>query len=295
MAVPALRAMPAVAARAARQNRARWCSWCRGSSTVLAEILVDSSGLYRFEDIAVGRSGGRYQIWRYANGILTESPEIEAATFSVLPGQLPSQASALIVSGGFAQRSSQSFLGSFDQFQGGIGYRRGINESLTLGAGLAFDQSPLATADAFWASKSLPLKAAVSIVVDATNQGVDWLANLQLKPSDNWQINLDSDRFSHRFDSTWRVMPGLSLKASGNTRDEAIAGGGRFALKMGELSLQGSGSLDSRLRRRWNLSAQTGALSLRNSGSEVATQSELWKPCRGNIRRSPLASSRLTP
>ena len=57
---------------------------------------------------------------------------MRAANFSSLPGQLPQGASTLIASGGVA-RSDNGFLGEFGDFRGGVAYRQGISESLTLG------------------------------------------------------------------------------------------------------------------------------------------------------------------
>ncbi|MEM1394766.1 MAG: hypothetical protein AAGG00_16050 [Cyanobacteria bacterium P01_H01_bin.150] len=72
---------------------------------VIAEILVDSSGIYRFEDVptagsGIGNIGGinNYRVRLYPDGQLTATPEIREAVFASLPGQLNKGTSALIVS-----------------------------------------------------------------------------------------------------------------------------------------------------------------------------------------------------
>ncbi len=60
----------------------------RGSQIqVLQEILVDSSGVYRFDNIIVGNGndgnfGQDYRVLVYPNGQLTSNPEIRTAQFS---------------------------------------------------------------------------------------------------------------------------------------------------------------------------------------------------------------------
>ncbi|MDZ8067970.1 MAG: hypothetical protein RMY64_20475 [Nostoc sp. DedQUE08] len=69
---------------------------------VIAEILVGSSGIYRFENIKSQNQflGNNYRILLYPQGRLTAQPEIQEASFSTVLGQLPAGASGLIVSGG---------------------------------------------------------------------------------------------------------------------------------------------------------------------------------------------------
>lgn len=243
---------------------------------VVDEVVVDSSRLYRFEDIPTGTGlDNRYQILRYPNGLLTESPEIESATFTVLPGQIPKDASALIVSGGFEQVSNRQSLNRFEQFRGGVGYRRGISEALTLGAGVVIEQTPLLMADAFYTHPRWPLQTAISAVVDTHSGRSDVIANLQFKPSPDWAIKFDSDSLSQRFSTTWQVTPKLSLNASGNTRDKAIAGGANIFLNNKKFIFRGRATLDTQSRFRWNLAARSGSISFSNNGSEVSTQSAL--------------------
>jgi len=79
------------------------------SNRVLAEVLVDSSGIYRFENVPVlNMGGGNYRVFLYPRGQLTAQPEIRDATFSIVSGQLPVGASALVVSAGFNRQLPQT-------------------------------------------------------------------------------------------------------------------------------------------------------------------------------------------
>jgi hypothetical protein len=82
---------------------------------VIAEILVDYSGIYRFEDVptagsGIGNIGGsNYQVRLYPNGQLTATPEIRDAIFASLPGQLNKGTSALIVSSGLNRENTSNY------------------------------------------------------------------------------------------------------------------------------------------------------------------------------------------
>ena len=93
------------------------------SDRIIAEILVDSSGIYRFENIK-----SEINFWQiiiavllYPQGRLTAQPEIQQANFSTVPGQLPAGASALIVSSGLSGifGKSKSVSGNFSDFRRG--------------------------------------------------------------------------------------------------------------------------------------------------------------------------------
>lgn len=250
-------------------------------STVVDEVLVDSSGLYRFENVVSGR-GGSYQVLLYPNGQLTALPDVRTARFSALPGQLPAGGSALLVSAGINRQATTNFLGDFSDFRGGVAYQRGISEDLTVGVGFVQDQNPQALTEAFFAPSNLPLKVAVSALTDMRTAEVDVTADVQYRPSRKVYMGFNSDRFSQRFNAEWRVAKGVTLLARGNTRDDAVAGGARFAVNNRDFFLFGNATLDTKSRLRWNLSSRLGSLGLRHFGNENTTQSELFYSLSGN-------------
>ena len=147
---------------------------------VIAEILVDSSGIYRFEDIptagsGIGNIGGsnNYRVRLYPNGQLTATPEIRDAIFASLPGQLTKVTSALIVSSGLnRENTSNSFLGNFNSFRGGVAYRLGVTEDLTLGTGVIYDKSMLGLGELFYQPSGFPLEVAFSGLL-GTDDGLE--------------------------------------------------------------------------------------------------------------------------
>ncbi len=244
-------------------------------NSVVDEVLVDSSGLYRFEAVLSGRGGG-YQVLLYPNGQLTALPETRTAQFSALPGQLPAGASALLVSAGVNRQAADSFLRDFSDFQGGVAYQRGVSEDLTVGVGFVQAQNPQAVTEAFFAPSGLPLKVAVSALTDLKTAAVDVTADVQYRPSNKVYMGFNSDRFSQRFNAEWRVTKGLTLLARGNTRDESVAGGARFSVSNRSFFLLGNATLDTKSRLRWNLNSRLGPMGLRHFGNENTTQSELF-------------------
>ena len=112
---------------------------------VLDETLVDSSGIYRFEDIPVrpGSLSANYRVLLYPEGRLTAIPDIQEASFSTVPGQIPAGAAATIISAGSGRslENRRDFFGEFTDLRGGIGQRWGLSEAVTLGVGTVYDQT----------------------------------------------------------------------------------------------------------------------------------------------------------
>ena len=255
--------------------------------TILDEILVDSSGIYRFENVASNRGTGRYQVLLYPDGQLTAIPEVRTASFSSLPGQLPAGAAALILTGGVGRetttfsnrndgRSVSNWLGDFGDFRGGVAYQRGLTESLTVGAGFIQDENPQILTEAFYVPDKVPLRMALSTLSDLKTAKVSVNANVQYRPSREVYMTFNSDRFSQRFTSEWQVRKGLTLLARGDTRDRALTGGARFYMSKGDFFLFGNATFDTKSRLRWGLNARKGPLGIRHLGNENTTQSELF-------------------
>nr|WP_267871536.1 carboxypeptidase-like regulatory domain-containing protein [Nostoc sp. CHAB 5715] len=242
---------------------------------VIAEILVDSSGIYRFENIKIQNQflGNNYRVLLYPQGRLTAQPEIQEATFSTVLGQLPAGASGLIVSGGLRRNSlgNQSLLGNFSDFRGGIAGRWGLSENLTVGLGGVYDESPRALAELFWRPGKLPLQVAVSALT-----GNKWDVNTDIRynPSSNLSAAFTSDRLSSRFNLDWRVSPQFTLFTTTDTGD-ATSGGMQINLSGKDAFTFARVSLDTKNRLRWNLLQRLGRLELTQRGNEIGTLSEL--------------------
>jgi hypothetical protein len=248
------------------------------SDRIIAETLVDSSGVYRFENVKLETPalGGYYQVFLYPKGQLTAQPEIRDATFANLPGQLPAGASALILSGGvdrgYDRQSQASLFGDFRDFRGGVAQRWGVSNSLTLGAGLVYDRSLRGLAELFWQLENSPFKAAVSVLSGTRDSQWDINAAVSYDPSPNFSAQFTRDRFSSRFGVYWQVAQGITLLGSTDSRDATSAGvqlsfSGRNAFTFARVTY------DTKRRVRWNLIQRLGRFELSSVGNEVGSQS----------------------
>lgn len=242
---------------------------------VIAEVLVDSSGIYRFENVQVDNQllGSNYRVLLYPQGRLTAQPEIRDATFSTVPGQIPAFASALIASGGFRRELSQNsgFLGDFSEFRGGIAQRWGVSEDLTVGIGGVYDQSVRGLGELFFRPKNFPLEVAVLAL---TGDQWDVNADIRFNPSPTFNTSFSSDRNSSRFNLNWQMFPGFTLLGTYDSRDGAAIGGQITRLGKNAFTFARA-TIDTQNRFRWSLLQRLGRLELNQQGNEIRTLSEL--------------------
>jgi hypothetical protein len=241
---------------------------------ILAETLVDSSGIYRFEDVPA--KGGRYEVLLYPNGRLTAEPEVREATFSTLPSQLPAGASALVLSAGLGRESgsSSNFLGELTDWRGGIAYHVGASEDLTLGIATIYDASVLGLGQILYQPTGIPLQVAASILT-GDEDGLNINANVNWQPSNNFGVNLNTDHLSSRFDINWQLFPGLTFRGSGNTRDAALQAGFTFSRNSRNFYTYISADYDTNNNFRWNFLSRLGRFEIEYRGNEASTDTEL--------------------
>ncbi|MEB3215596.1 MAG: carboxypeptidase-like regulatory domain-containing protein [Nostocales cyanobacterium 94392] len=245
---------------------------------VIDEVLVDSSGIYRFENVNTSDRFGsnNYRVRLYPNGQLTSSPEIREANFSILPGQLSVGTSALIVSSGFGREySDNNFFGNFTDWRGGIGYRRGVTEDLTLGAGVIYDQSLMGLAELFYQPGDFPLWVSASALLGTKDKGLEYNADIRFQPSPNFYLNFNSDQFSQKFWANWQAFPGISFRASTNSRDDSFSTGISIYRSQPHFSMFASADIDTQNNLRWNLASRWKKLQFTYRGNEISTNSQL--------------------
>ncbi|HEY9706002.1 MAG TPA: hypothetical protein V6C58_26440, partial [Allocoleopsis sp.] len=150
-------------------------------NTIVRQVLVDSSGVYRFDNVPISGNGGNYKVLLYANGQLANTPIEQAPIFLDLPGQLTQGTSSLILSGGLSRNTNNNdFFGNLTDIRGGIGYRHGVSDSLTLGTGIIYDKYLLGLFDIFYQPNNIPLKVALSAL--QTPEKLKYNANISIRP-----------------------------------------------------------------------------------------------------------------
>jgi len=244
---------------------------------VIAEVLVDSSGIYRFDNIKSEQQflSSNYRVFLYPQGRLTAPPEIREATYSIVPGQIPAGASALVISGGLRRsfRSDrQNLIGDFSDFRGGIAERIGLSQDLSVGIGGIYDdQSFRGMGELFWRPANFPLQVAVSAL-----SGARWdvISDIRYDPTPSLSAAFTSDRLSNRFNVNWNLLPGFSLFGSTDSQD-ATALGVQVNFSSSNAYTFARASLDTENRLRWNLLQRLGQLEIDQRGNEIGTLSEI--------------------
>jgi hypothetical protein len=250
----------------------------RGFTTnVVGQLLVDSSGVFRFENVIVsndGEFGSNYRLLLYPNGQLTADPQVRDVTFTTVPGQLPVGAGALIASAGVNyNRGTNEFVGQFDGLQGGVAYRRGISESLTVGGGVIAD--PLAvrgSSEVFWQPTGVPLQASVSAV---TGDRWDIVSNLNYQPTGNFNANFSSDKFSSRAALNWLLTPQFTATSKYDSLS-GVAIGGNYNFSVAPNSSSNiQGTFDSNSFLRWSANHNQNNWQIGLQGNEISLNSEV--------------------
>ncbi|MBE9058957.1 carboxypeptidase-like regulatory domain-containing protein [Sphaerospermopsis sp. LEGE 08334] len=241
-----------------------------GNNTIWGQVLVDSTGVYRFDNIPVGSNGGNYRVLLYANGQLASTPIEQQPIFLNLPGQLTKGTSSLIVSGGLSrQTTSNELFGDLTDIRGGVGYRYGVSDALTLGAGIVYDRSLLGLFDIFYQPNNFPLKLAVSAL--QTPDKFKYNANIEFRPSPKLSLNLSSNELFESFNFNWNVAKGLNISSSGNNNNDIINVGFNLNQNFGNiftystLKIDNKGQLDLLSNARWwkfNVSTRSNSTGL---------------------------------
>lgn len=249
----------------------------RGSQLqVLKEILVDSSGVYRFDNVVVGNGtdstfGQDYRVLLYPNGQLTANPEIRTAQFVTTPGQLPTGASAVVLSAGGNRITSGNF-GDFDAAQGGVLYRRGIDETLTIGVGGAFDQEVLGVGEIFWQPDNIPLQVAFSAT---TGKQWDILGRLDYRPSTEFFLTANTDQFSSRADANWQLSKNFTALSTYDSRRGTSIGGQYSANNSRYNSIYLRAELDNKARLRFGANQRLDNWQLSHQSNDSATTTQV--------------------
>lgn len=245
---------------------------------VIAETIVDASGIYRFDNIPTGRGGSNhYRVLLYPEGRLTATPQEKEARFLSVVGQLPHRASALIVSAGANRSLTQpdDFLGEFTEFQGGIAYRYGVSESLTVGLGTVYQETPRVLGELFYQPNNFPLQASVSALSNEDHDDVNINSSIFLQPFSGLSLNFSSDYYSERFNLNWQVRPNLSLVADADSRTDLVNAGVQFSLNSPDFFTLARLTANTDNQWRWNWDTRFQRFKLGTYGNPTASSSRL--------------------
>ena len=195
----------------------------RRGQEIVREISVDETGTYQFDNVDARQDN--YQILIYPNGRLTVAPEVREPVLTYVSGQLSKGTSTLATSLGINRDlSGDSFFGRFEDVGGGINYRRGITQELTLGTGLVVDSSLFAMAEVFYQPNNVPLQLGVSALVNPEFNDADYAAYLNYQPTDKVNFSFNGNGSSHNLRFNWWASPSFSLRLGNDNRDNITTG-----------------------------------------------------------------------
>jgi hypothetical protein len=244
---------------------------------IIDEVLVDSTGLYRFDNIPVGDGllGNNYILLLYPSGRLTDLPEVRTASFSTVGGQIPAGTSAWAIAAGWDRDRSDGtgFFGELDEFRGGALYRVGLSESLTLGSGVVYDNGIRGLGEIFLQPSDVPLQLAAAVLTPDEDGEWDWDATVRYDPTPTFRVGLNSDPIDTRLDLGWQVIPELELVSLVRTENPSEFGAqvnfaGRNAFTFARLTIDTEGEL------RWSGTQRWGAAELTARGDDTSTLTE---------------------
>jgi hypothetical protein len=246
----------------------------RFTRQVLQQFLVDSSGLYRFENVPSGR---QYSILLYPDGRLTEIPEVQVAQLSALPGQLTRGTASLITSLGVLESPpNNSLVGQFSDITGGLGFRYGLTEDLTIGTGLVVDRSFLLQPELFFQHPTFPFSISGLVLFNpGTGKIVNNNANLSLSPVENLSLTARSDVNEQAFSVNWNVVPGFDLTGGGSSGSGTFFTGTRFGFSSSNFSASGNVIYETDNTVRWNLNSRLGSAFFRHRGDDTQILNDL--------------------
>ncbi|MEM9215546.1 MAG: carboxypeptidase-like regulatory domain-containing protein [Cyanobacteria bacterium P01_F01_bin.150] len=242
---------------------------------VIAEDFVDSSGIYRFDNIQFSTESlaRNYRVLVFADGRLTAAPDIREVTFSSVGGQIPSGTTAWAVSAGWEREAEEGFLDGFQELQGGGTVRFGVNESLTLGGGIVYDDGVRGLAEVFFQPGDIPLQVAVSGLTGDDDGDWDLDANIRFDPTRSFSARFLADELENRLDLDWEFLPGL--KAIGVVRsDDPNEAGLQLSLVGRDRFTFARTTIDTDGQVRWNGIQRLGDAELTTRGDDISTFSE---------------------
>ena len=231
------------------------------SNNALAEVLVDATGQYRFENV----KGSSYRLLLYPDGQLTRLPEKRNVSFNQVFGQIPQGTAVTLLSAGVERQTTvNSFWGSISGVRGGIARRWGMSEDLTMGAGVVYDHGLQGLGELFWRPRFAPLQVSLSALVGSS---IDLSSTINYQPSPSLNVNLSIDRLSTKARAYWQIAPSFGLTATYDPQDVGAVEA-QYTSSSRDSYTFASANFDTMRRLRWYLKQRWGLFQFSNQGNE---------------------------
>ena len=162
----------------------------------------------------------------------------------------------------------------FDKFRGAVSYHHGVGENVTVGTGFIYEDSWVSFTQLTHHSDRFPLRTTVSLLSQESG-GVDFRSHMRFKPADSLTVNYYHDREKDTFDANWKIVPGLTLTANGNSQKETITKGVKMAVKNEFMSVSAKATLDGENNLQWKLQSEIGGLKFSHGNTPKKSTSEI--------------------
>jgi hypothetical protein len=260
----------------------------RYNQQLFAEVLVDESGKYSFNDVTLSE----VRLLLYPQGKLTSKPEERIVNLPIIPGQSPSQTSSLMVSAGTRRNNftnNKQFLGTFSDLSLAASYRYGVSQELTLGAIASYDNGFSASTELLFQPENTPLQITASALTPTLNTDWDFNANIQYNPTPKIKANLATDLQRSSLNISGTILPRLSLFSNFNYDYTASSPfryniGARTNILVRKISASLTLQWNSVSKLKWDLTGKIGNLELQHSRSNFLTKTNLTYNLLGNSR-----------
>lgn len=246
-------------------------------SRIVAETLVNESGVYIFENIPV--RGEFYQIKLYGDGLLSNQPLIENINFSDLPELLPQGASVLTLTAGARRQTlGDNLFGDFNTVAAGIAYRYGLWEDITLGVGFYNDHESFRTlGEVFYQPNGIPLRFSLFALSGDFDSPWELISRLNYNPSPDFSLSINGDRTFQRMNLNWRLSQNLNFTATGNYKHNnsyLSAGLGVFLSGLNSFT-NIRGEIGTNNEINWSLNQRWRNLNFNHRGDQKRTDTEI--------------------
>jgi hypothetical protein len=183
---------------------------------------------------------------------------------------------ALTISGGSQENlveTKNTLLGEKTNFRGGVAFHQSLAEEVTVGLGVVYEDFLLGFSQLTYQPDNFPVRTTVSLLQD--REGLKLSSHLNLKPTDEFVVNLYADESDQKFDFNWSLLSGITLTANGSSKTESLRAGARLAYKNEYFSFLAKAQLDNHNQIRWEVKSNLGDLKLKFTTNEKKTNTEI--------------------
>lgn len=162
--------------------------------------------------------------------------------------------------------------GEFEKFRGGVAFHQGVSSDVTMGVGFVYEDLWVGFSQVTFKSDRIPLKTTVSLLTGES--GLEIHSHLRFEPSQNFVLNYYNQQEQQKFDLNWKLIPGLSLIANGDSQQKSSTAGIKIDIRNNYFSLSAKAEFDHNQNWHWHLNSRLGPVQLVHASNHLESKSE---------------------